>query len=138
MNTNTIQIGRAMLDAFNARDLNAWAAQLSDDYTGSYPGMRAIAGKEAARAYNAPFLTAFSDLNFQINQVFEKGDTVVYAWTGAGTHDGPLATPAGQVPPTGRRGPVEGVLISTVKNGKIVREETYWNQIDLLTQLGLM
>jgi hypothetical protein len=40
MNTNTIQIGRAMLDAFNARDLNAWAAQLSDDYTGSYPSMR--------------------------------------------------------------------------------------------------
>jgi predicted ester cyclase len=70
--------------------------------------------------------------------VFEKGDTVVYTWTGVGTHDGPLATPAGQVPPTGRRGRIEGVLISTVKNGKIVREETYWNQIDLLAQLGLM
>ncbi len=138
MNSNNIQIGKALLDAFNVRDLNTWARQLSDSYTGSYPGMRDIAGKEAARAYNAPFLMAFSDLNFQIHQVFEKDDTVVYTWTGAGTHDGPLATPNGPVPPTGRKGRVEGVLISTIKNGQIVREETYWNQIDLLSQLGLM
>jgi len=63
---------------------------------------------------------------------------VIYTWTGKGTHDGPLATPTGPIPPTGKKGSIDGVLIATIKNGKIVREETYWNIPDLLAQLGVM
>jgi len=63
---------------------------------------------------------------------------VIYTWTGTGTHDGPLATAKGIIPPTGKKGSIDGVLIATIKEGKIVREETYWNVPDLLAQLGLM
>lgn len=138
MNANNVQIGRALLDAFNARDLSIWESKLAEDVSVSYPGFREGHGKEAARLYNLPFITAFSDLNMKVNKVFENGDTVVYMWTGRGTHDGPWQLPTGIAPPTGRKAAVDGVLVATIKDGKIVREETYWNPAELLTQLGLM
>ena len=39
---------------------------------------------------------------------------------------------------TGRRGMVSGVFIVEVDDGRIVSEHSYWDQIALLTQLGLM
>jgi steroid delta-isomerase-like uncharacterized protein len=135
---DTITIGRALLDALNDHDLNSWETALAEDATCSYPGFRGDYGKDAASAYNAPFLTAFSDLHFEVLRTVAEGDTVVYIWSATGTHDGPLALPTGTVPPTGKRGVVPGTLIATVKDGKIIREETYWNQVELLAQLGLM
>ncbi len=139
MTTQTnIQTGQALLDAFNARNLDLWLGKLGDGFSASYPGMRDINSKEMAKAYNTPFLQAFSDLHFKVNKVVAEGDTVVYAWTSSGTHDGPLLTPAGAIPPTGRKGFIVGVLIAKIMDGKIVREETYWNQVELMAQLGLM
>jgi len=135
---SNVQLGQALFDGFNTRDLSKWESALADDVEISYPGFRGMRGKEAAKAYNAPFIVAFSDLNFQTHRVVEDGNTVIYTWTAKGTHDGPLATPKGPIPPTGGKGSIDGVLIATIKNGKIVREETYWNILDLLAQLGVM
>ena len=135
---NVTQIGRALLDGFNARDLSSWEATLAPDATVSYPGLRGDHGREAARAFNAVFPAAFSDLHFTVTRTIAEGDTVAYCWVASGTHDGPLATPNGPIPPTGRRAEIPGVLIATVREGKIVREETYWNLVELLGQLGLM
>jgi ketosteroid isomerase-like protein len=101
-------------------------------------GFRGENGKDAAKAYNAPFLIAFSDLHFEVLRTVAEGDTVVYVWNATGTHDGPLALPNSAVPPTLKHGEVPGTLVATIKDGEIVREETYWNQIELLVQLGLM
>jgi steroid delta-isomerase-like uncharacterized protein len=139
MNTlSDIKTGQALLDAFNTRDLDTWQAKLADTFTASYPGMREISNKDVARAYNGPFLQAFSDLSMQVTQVIADGDAVVYKWIGSGTHDGSLATPSGAIPPTGRKAAIPGVLVTTIKDGKITREETYWNQVELMAQLGLM
>jgi steroid delta-isomerase-like uncharacterized protein len=135
---DTTAIGRALLDAITAHDLSPWEALLAEDFTCSYPGLRGDYGKEAAKAYNAPFLTAFPNLRFDITCTVANGNTVVYLWNGVGTHDGPLALPTGTVPPTGKYAEVPGTLVATIKDGKIVREETYWNQVELLAQLGLM
>jgi steroid delta-isomerase-like uncharacterized protein len=135
---DNITIGRALLDALTAHDLSPWEALLADDLVCTYPGFRGQHGKQAAKAYNAPFLIAFSDLHFEVLRTVAEGDTVVYVWNATGTHDGRLALPSGSVPPTGKRGEVPGTLVATIKDGKIVREETYWNQLELLMQLGLM
>jgi ketosteroid isomerase-like protein len=137
-------IGRTLLDAIEAHDLGRWEAALAAEATFSYPGLRddhphpdGGGARAAARAYNAPFLAAFSDLTFIYDRTLVAGDTVVYCWRGRGTHDGPLALPIGTVPATGRTAEVPGVLVAVVRDGKIVREETYWNPGELLTQLGL-
>ncbi|MEZ4664909.1 MAG: ester cyclase [Caldilineaceae bacterium] len=136
--TQIIQIGRALLDGLNAHDLSQWEAMLAEDYTGSYPGLRSGADRQIAKAYNAVFLPAFPDLHFEVERTIANGEVIVYQWMSTGTHSGPLQLPTGTIPATGRQGAVPGVLITTVKHGKIVREETYWNQVELLAQLGIM
>ncbi len=140
MNTNTskqTQIAQTFFEAMQSNDYNQWSALLSDDYVGHYPGL-AGANKAMAQTFNQVFSTAFPDLKFDIKNTFEAGNTVIFEWSGDGTHTGPLATPTGQViPPTGKPGSVSGVLISEVKEGKITSERTFWDQLGLMKQLGL-
>jgi len=131
-----VQQGQALLDAFNRRDLSQWRRQLAPEFTASYPGLRECRDADTAYAFNAPFLAAFSDLHFHIRLATTAGDRQICVWTARGTHDGPLVSPAGTLPPSGRTGSVDGVLVTTVRNGQIVREETYWNVPDLLALIG--
>ena len=95
--------------------------------------MRNDVDRQVAKEYNAIFLTAAPDLHFEVQRTIVNGDVVVYQWLVTGTHLGPLALPSGTIPATGNHTAIPGVLIATVKQGKIVREETYWNQVELLS-----
>jgi ketosteroid isomerase-like protein len=56
----------------------------------------------------------------------------------SGTHDERLATVTGEtIPPTQRSVRVSGALLVEVRDGKIVREWSYWDQLSLLAQLGI-
>jgi steroid delta-isomerase-like uncharacterized protein len=125
----------ALVDGFNTRDLGIWEAQVAEDAEFSYPGFRGQRGRAAARAYNAPFLAAFSDLHFHVHQVTVDGDRSIVTLTARGTHDGPLVTPMGTFQASGKVGEVDGVFIVTTRNGVIVREETYWDRAELMAQL---
>ena len=139
MNTpsTTVEIGRALLDGTNAGDLSKWEALLADDYTGSYPSMRNDVDRHVAAGYNSVILAALPT-HFEVQRTIVDGDVAIYQWLASGTHTGPLALPTGTIPATGKSATVPGVLITTVKDGKIVREEMYWNQLELLVQLGIM
>src|ERR687894_2809438 len=66
-------------------------------------------------------------------------DIVAAHWTVSGTQTERLATVTGRtIPPTRRRATVSGVLLTEVRDGKIVRERWYWDQLSLLDQLGIM
>jgi ketosteroid isomerase-like protein len=50
-----------------------------------------------------------------------------------------LQTANGQtIAPTGKRGSIDGAFIVTVKDGKVAKEQTYWSELELMTQLGAM
>jgi hypothetical protein len=57
--------------------------------------------------------------------------------TFTGTHTGPLPTPNGPVPPTGRRVSLRSVSILRVEAGLVASERVYLDQLELVTQLGL-
>jgi hypothetical protein len=44
----------------------------------------------------------------------------------------------GTIPPTGRQGSLSGIYSAEVKDGRIARESTRWDQVAMLSQLGLM
>ena len=138
MQATKVEIGRALLDGVNNNDLSYWKSCLADDYTASYPSLREDVDSEVAYQYNAGIFTAFPDLHFDVQRTVMNGDVMVYQWMASGTHNGPLVTPTGTIPATGKFGGSPGVLIAVVKDGKIVREETYWNQLELLMQLGVL
>ena len=138
MNQDTlVAVARSLFDAFNSRDFARWERNLAPDFVADYPCAPGL-GRDAARAYNAPFAAAFPDLRFDVLRTIVQGDTVVLDGTVGGTLTAPLASPNGVIPPNGRKGGVRIVLIAEVRDGKIVREQTVWNQLDLLQQLGVI
>jgi steroid delta-isomerase-like uncharacterized protein len=134
-----LKVGLAFVESINAHDLSGWQAVLADSFSAEYaPTGPAKLDKEQARAVNQSFLTAFPDLRFTVDRTVVDGDYVVVYWTASGTQTGPLATPDGEIPPTGQKGTIAGVYTAEVKNGRIAREWTHWDQVAMLNQLGLM
>jgi predicted ester cyclase len=71
-------------------------------------------------------------------RVFEIGDTAIAEGNFVGTHTGPLATPNGAVPATGRRMDLPFSDFFEVKDGKVISHRVYFDQMALMAQLGLL
>jgi ketosteroid isomerase-like protein len=77
--------------------------------------------------------------SMRIEREHEAGSTVVHEATFVGTHTGNLRTPDGQViAPTGRRLEVRYAFAFTVEGDLIQSVRGYFDQVDVLTQVGLM
>lgn len=93
-----------------------------------------IVGIENFKAYYNSYLNGFSDGRITFINVFGQGDDIVKQWNFKGTHDGDFfGNPA-----TGKKVDVSGSTIVKMKDGKILSEENYMDNLDFYTQLGLM
>jgi predicted ester cyclase len=68
-----------------------------------------------------------------------SGDGHLAAWgRWSGTHTGPLATPGGVLPATGRRVELAFCAVARIgEDGRLTRIQTYLDQLAMMTQLGL-
>ena len=93
-----------------------------------------IVGIDSARAYYANYLTGFSNITFTIKDVFGQGDKLVKHWNFTGTHTGVFFG----IPATGKKVSLDGVTLVRMSNGKIAEERDFFDNLDFMTQLGLM
>jgi predicted ester cyclase len=132
------EITLSLLEALNVRDLSLWSRHLAEDYIAELPGVSAPLNKTKTLGYHQRFVTALPDIHFEVLHILAEGDLVLIHWMASGTHDERLATVTGEtIPPTRRRVRVSGALLTEVRDGKIVRDWTYWDQLSLLAQLGI-
>ena len=124
---------------FNTRNVNKEEAQrifdpglVSSDPSGTYSGIDAFV------AYVQGYLTAAPDSKINLKHVVESGDLVVVEGTFTGTNTGPLASPQGTMPATGKSFMLPYADVFEVKNGKIAKHRTYFDQMTFLGQLGLL
>jgi uncharacterized protein len=94
----------------------------------------ALVGIDSARAYYANFLTGFSKITFTIKDVFGQGDKLVKYWNFKGTHTGVFFG----IPATGKIVSLDGTTLIRMANGKIAEERDFFDNMDFMTQLGLM
>lgn len=128
----------AVIEALNTRDLSQWSENLSDDFVVGYLGVPQL-NKTQSIGYNKRFLIAFPNTHFEVHILVAQGDQVFIHWTVSGTQAERLATITGRtISPTRRRATVLGVLLTEVRDGEIVREGWYLDQLSLLDQLGTM
>jgi ketosteroid isomerase-like protein len=132
-----IALGRSLFDAFAAGDLETWQSKLAHDFTFGYPGLRNGTGAAAAREFNTPFNAAFSDWTTVVHSAAMDGDTILMRLTVSFTHSKPLALPGGTLDALGARCDVDVAMVVTVRDGKILREETLWNVAELVDQMTL-
>ena len=105
----------------------------------AFPGGVALVGPTAVKALLDVFLTAFPDMQRDLHQVVEVGDTIAIEFTETGVHSGPFRAPDGQeIPPTGRTVVFDIVDVIKVRDGKIASWHGYFDQLTFLVQLGLM
>ena len=132
------EIALSLIEALNTRDLGLWSRHLSEDYAAEHPGVSVPLDKARSVAYHQRFVTAFPDIRFEVLGVVSEGDRVLVQWTASGTHTERLATVTGEtIPPTRRRATVSGAMVAEARDGKMVRGWFYWDQLSLLSQLGI-
>ena len=81
----------------------------------------------------AGLLAAFPDLRLSIEDQIAAGDKVATRWVAEGTNSAPF----GNVPATGRRVRVDGLILDRVAYGMVVERWEQWDQAGMMQQLGL-
>src|SRR5688572_24095922 len=100
-------------------------------------GSAVLSGIEQVRQFVATWLTALPDAKVTLLNVIESGEQGAAELTYSGTHTGPLATPQGEIPATGKPVSIPGAGFLTVREGKVVRFHGYYDQLAFMAQLGL-
>jgi predicted ester cyclase len=124
--------------AFNAHDTDRIRANYADDVEFMAPGDVMLRGSGAATEYAMSWLRAFPDARLRIDSMIAEGECVAAEFTFEGTHTAPLMSPEGEIAPTNRHMTGHGTEIWRVRGDKIVEEHLYFDQLDVLAQLGVV
>ena len=91
-------------------------------------------GKQGVREFLTRLYTAIPDLQFTVDFKIARGDNVSEQWTVRGTHLGPFLG----IPATGRQVEIRALSMVTMREGKFLRDEFYWDTGAVMRQMGLM
>jgi ketosteroid isomerase-like protein len=84
------------------------------------------------------YAKAFPDMHRELFRFFNMDDVVVVELALQGTHKGPLPTPMGVVPPTGKRMDAPCCDVFRLVNGKIQSFNCYPSGTVIFSQLGIL
>ena len=136
-----IQVAMGQGEAYNERDFDKFASLVAPDFIfNEMPTGKVIKGLEEFRQIWDIWTTAFPDNIGEIKNAFTADrDMVVLELSWSGTHQGPLATPDKEIPPTGKRFENGAACqLVTVMNGKVTKINHYFDILTILTQLGVI
>ena len=133
-----MEIVRRFYEAFGEGDLDAAIGVFADDMRMTDPDLGTVDGLGAFRDYLEGLKRPLPDAGAIIERIYEAGDTVIVEGRFTGTNTGPLEGPEGETPPSGRKVDLPFADFSRLSDGRIVEYRTYYDQVALLTQLGLM
>ena len=132
------QVGAKFVEAFNGHDEDAIRKLNAENVVFEAPGDVRVEGRDAATEYAMAWLRAFSDARITVKHELVDGEWVVQEFAFEGTHDGVLASPAGEIPATNKRLNGRGVQLFKVDGDVVTDTRLYFDQVQVLTQLGLM
>jgi predicted ester cyclase len=123
--------------AFNGHDENAIRSLNAPNVRFEAPGDVHLEGRDAATGYAMAWLNGFPDAKMTILHEHACGQVVVQECTFQGTHTAPLASAGSTIPATGKKVSSRCVLIGRYENGMVSETRLYYDQAELLGQLGL-
>ncbi len=125
--------------AVSRSDWRAYRESLAPECTYEEKGTdRRLAGADAVVRAVSGWKQPFSDLKGTVTNRLAVGNMVVLEVTWEGTFNGLMATPFGTLPPTGRRGSVDAVLVYRFRDGLVVEARHYFDLLTVLAQTGAM
>jgi steroid delta-isomerase-like uncharacterized protein len=126
--------------AWDNQDMNALVQLYAEDATMIMPGEpEPIQGREAIEKNQAAFLRAMPDMSMEFTLILISGNHIVFEGIVQGTFTGPLASPEGDIPPTGKSAKLKFTFIAKVNaDGLIEEDRTYYDTTEFMRQLGLI
>lgn len=96
-------------------------------------------GRDQIGEYFQGWFGPFTELGLETHAKAAWDNRAFDEWSFSATNSGPLRTPSGEeVPATGARVTVRGADVCTVEGGLVVEHHIYYDQAEVLGQLGLI
>ena len=121
--------------AMSNHDVTAIAVGYADDakvYSPNWEGAKA--GPVGIKEVYARYFSSTPDLFYKVSNVINAGENVIVEFISGGT----LSNPENGTPDymKGKKYTVNYCAIYTIKNGKIIKETDYFDQLAFLRQVG--
>jgi steroid delta-isomerase-like uncharacterized protein len=130
-----VEIDNKFATLFNDRKLeDAYKLVGEDVFVADYTQEKDLKGKKAFKDMIGMYLAAFPDMKAKITTAFGDGDFVVAEWEYTGTQKGAL----GPIKATNKPVDLHQIEIDQMKDGKLVKSWVWGNNVEMLTELGVM
>ena len=132
-----IEIGESSIAV---RDWETYGSVFAEDLvmvTPALPGR--TTGRDTRIQFVQGIVNSFPDGVVKVQRSFGSGDWACIEVLFTGTHTGPMPGPGGaEIPPTGKSVNWPYCMVMKFKDGLVSELFEYYDQMDLMTQLGLM
>jgi heme-degrading monooxygenase HmoA/ketosteroid isomerase-like protein len=126
------------VELWNTKDYEGWMAGMDlFRMSAQAPGGMRMTGREAAETMWNTWQQAFPDNQLETLAIHADDRGGVHEFRATGTHTGTLRGPAGEIPATGRTVRMNVCDVYECDGGKITSVHLYFDQAELLSQLGL-
>ena len=125
----------SVIEAFNSSDWDSMEGLLGDSSYTEFGTQRTLRGGDIIDAMKG-WKGAMPDVTGTVTSVAESGDAVVLEITWTGTHTGPMVTPDGEIPASGKSQTTPGAWIANYENGELKETRHYFDLLTFLQQIG--
>jgi steroid delta-isomerase-like uncharacterized protein len=133
-----VDAAKAPVLAYNEKNWEAVSLAIASDLAYDEVGTgRNLRGAPDVIAAWQGWADAFPDSNATFEAAHVSGNTVILEVTWRGTHGGPLRTPAGDIPATGRKIEMRACQVVDIADGKVRGIRQYLDMATMMAQLGV-
>ena len=132
-----VNIAREVVDAFNDSDWERSRAPMKDDTVYNEVGTaRQLKGPEEIISALKGWKKAMPDVKGKVTNALVSGNTAVLEVTWHGTHTGPLESPGGTIPASGKKQTTPSAWVFEFDGEKIKESHHYFDMLSFLKQIG--
>lgn len=134
-----IEVAETLIGAFNDRNVERAMAVVADEAEWfMVPFGRTSHGPEGYRDHWGLWTTACPDCQIETHELIPSPGYVVAEFSGRGTHTGPLRTPKGDLPPSGKKVDLKICDVIRIRDGKSYGSHVYFDMLSVLRQIGIV
>ena len=133
-----IDAAKAPTIAYNEKDWKTVRATVTPDVTYDEVATgRKVTGVDQCITLWQGWAKALPDSKATFDKAVASGNTAVLEVTWRGTHSGPLESPTGPIPATGKRIEIRSCIVAELAGDKVKVERQYFDMVTMLRQLGV-
>jgi len=125
----------SLLEAFNNSDWDGVRGLMGSATYTEYGTQRQLSGEDVIEAMQG-WKGAMPDVAGTVNNMVESADQVIQEVTWSGTHTGPLATPDGEIPASGKTQNTPAAMILEYEGDELKEWRHYFDMLTFLQQIG--